>query len=640
MSSQRPRETMRVIAVTADEAALETIERAVRSEGDEFASASEVAGAIALATKNMPHVAFVDLTTDGGAGLALVHHLPAMIPEIAIHVTAPIAQIELATQAVALGAAGMFVAPITGDDVIFATSQVRAKRAVTQRMHELEAEILRTKLRSDMLDRIVALARGGGDSNAVLAIAEAIATATGAKGVGLYATFAESGESESADEIIRGAKNGNAGECVRLAATGSFVDLPAMGKTGELREMIGERGGREVSLEASHGTLGMVVVDMSDVTIDAKMERDLSAMADVAAAVLALVDRRDRDEAALESTRNRVYTQTYFNDVAAREIEKAKRHDRRLSIAAVVVDDGGSARRPTNPNDPKSSRNQASSRASRSRAPASNDGSTERVRAELSDVLLTVVRDTDVLATLGDRELALLLPETGALGANICRRRVLIRAEGDRRAKTASNDRREPVSARPSRGLPIAIGVSTFPHDGTDVERLLRVARRRAYEQARSSVHALSLATMTLGEIVDTLLARPMVDAGLSSPYPLELAMPALISLASSACMEGRRGGAATVIVTTQPGMGLLAAARQASADANESSEISVRVVDVRTIPACGDLEAIVVSAEHGTWACCGRVNRERFRGVHAADPLLADLIAQRLAQAGGLRIG
>jgi hypothetical protein len=178
--------------------------------------------------------------------------------------------------------------------------------------------------------------------------------------------------------------------------------------------------------------------------------------------------------------------------------------------------------------------------------------------------------------------------------------------------------------------------VAAYPHDGTALDRLLRAARQRAQDSSRSAVHSLALAPMPLGEIVDALLARPMMGAGFGSPYPLELVAPAMLHLVTAACREARRGGGASVLVSARAGRGMASAVRQAFAgDAHDSSVV---VADIRSAPKCENVEAIVLHAEHGAWVCCGRRDEDRFRGVHAADPLLADLVAQRLAQASGTR--
>jgi hypothetical protein len=109
------------------------------------------------------------------------------------------------------------------------------------------------------------------------------------------------------------------------------------------------------------------------------------------------------------------------------------------------------------------------------------------------------------------------------------------------------------------------------------------------------------------------------------------VACAALFSLVARACKDAQRGGESTVLTTLQPGLGVAAAARQVA---------SPRVLDVRSEPRCENVEAIVVEAEQGAWVCCGRVVGERFRGVHAADPLLADVLGRRLTAVGGTHAG
>ena len=380
---------------------------------------------------------------------------------------------------------------------------------------------------------------------------------------------------------------------------GISQDLPASTRGEELLRLATKRAATVVPLGVAEKLLALVVLEGRR----PRESETSAAIASLAATVLAFVDagqaRRAR-RASLDGRVARVYSFAYLQDIAGREVDKAKRHGRRLAIAAILLD---------------------------------KDSGT-KTRAELEQVVLGVVRETDVLARFDDHEFYLLLPETGALGAHACRRRLLLRAEGDRRARSPASDRRGPISSRTGRGLPLSIGVASYPHDGVTLDRLLRAARQRAVDAARSAVHTLALAAMPLGEIVDVLLARPMMGAGFGSPYPLDLVAPAMLSLVSAACREARRGGAANILVTLRGGMGMASAARQADA----GREGGVQVADVRSAPRCENAEAIVISAEHGSWVCCGRRDDDRFRGVHAADPLLADLIAQRLAQASGTR--
>jgi len=339
--------------------------------------------------------------------------------------------------------------------------------------------------------------------------------------------------------------------------------------------------------------LGIVAIEGAS----ADVAEEHPTLIDLATVVLALGDGRRARGPIMKDELGAAYTLAYFKDIGAREIEKARRHGRRVAVCSVI-------------------------------------GAGERERFDAVDVIRQVVRDTDVVAVSAPNEYFMLLPETGALGAHACRRRLVIRAEGDRRARPpgAATDRRGAV---PSRREPLAIGVASYPHDGASLDRLMRLARNRAAAQANSAVLALGLAALSLADAVDVLLAKPILDAVPCSPAPLDLALPALLSLVTQACRDARRGGAATVFVTVQTGMGIASAVRHAMHDAND---VHVRAVDARGEPGCADLDAIVVLAEHGSWVCCGRFTHERFRGVHAADPLLADLVAHRIALAGGQR--
>jgi DNA-binding NarL/FixJ family response regulator/GGDEF domain-containing protein len=580
-AAPRSSTAMTVLAASHDASTLETIERAIKGNGDVLFAVMDLAEAIATAASEKPEVAFVDVMLDGGAGLALVHHLTAVCPGIAVYAMAPESNLEMLSQAVALGAAGFVSAPPSGDALLHAVGAVREKRAEARAKAKLETDLQLAKRRGELMDRVVRVAHGGGQAEVARAIMEALAELSEARGAALYATF-----------------DPPKGECVRLVAMGTSEDLPQSSTADELSQLAKDRDALLVPVGVAERLLALAVLDKPA----PERERDVLAMANLAATVLAFVDAGEARGAAIKDGRGRVYTFAYLQDIAGREIDKARRHGRRLSIAAIAVDPEAGP----------------------------------KARAEVEEIILSVVRDTDVLAKSDENEFFLLLPETGALGAHTCRRRLLVRAEGDRRARTASNDRRGPVASRPSRGVPISIGVAAYPHDGTSLERLLRAARQRAQEAERSAVHTLGLASLPLGEIIDTLLARPLFGAGIGSPYPLDLLTTATLSLVSAACREAKRGGAAQVLVTFQPGMGLVSSARQAFA--YEPSDVTVHVADVRSAPRCEDAEAIVVAAEHGTWVCCGRVVNDRFRGVHAADPLLADLVSQRLAQASGIR--
>ena len=70
-----------------------------------------------------------------------------------------------------------------------------------------------------------------------------------------------------------------------------------------------------------------------------------------------------------------------------------------------------------------------------------------------------------------------------------------------------------------------------------------------------------------------------------------------------------------------------------------DGDERRVQAVDVSHAPGCANLEACAVIAEHGAYALIGRSEGHIVRAVHAADPVLVDLVVQRLGEAAGVRL-
>jgi CheY-like chemotaxis protein len=561
--SDRP---LRVLAVFGDAAVGEALEHVVREEGDIFDSARSIDAAVAAASARSVDVAFVDLAVDGGAALALCHHLPSLCPGVVVYALAGPRELERGAEALSLGAAGVIVSPPTGDALARVLAGVKADALRKTQVNLLEDKLARERKRLETYDRLVRFARGAAQSDAVRAIVDGVSQLSGAKGVALYATF---GDPES--------------ERVRLSAVGSALDLPATSQPADLSRLVQARHARVVPLVSGGGELGILVLDQAPNLAEPEVE----SVADLAAAMLSLVDRHDQVDESV-----RVYPPRHFRTVADRMLTLASRHERRASVLAITLP---------------------------------SPGRREEATLEIADI----VRNTDAMCGTEDGDLLIFLPETASLGAHACRRRILARLSGDRRARSKGNVAR--TQEPRSKGPPVSVGVSTFPHDGATLKRLVKAARTRAFDDGRSPVHTLSLDAMPLDELVDALIARPMLDAGPRSPYPLDVPGSALFALVTRACQEALRGGATSVTTTLQPGLGVAAAGRQVT---------SPRVLDVRGERGCADIEAVVVEAEHGAWVCCGRLIGERFRGVHCADPLLADVLTRLLVAAGSSDAG
>src|SRR6202521_1508364 len=83
----------------------------------------------------------------------------------------------------------------------------------------------------------------------------------------------------------------------------------------------------------------------------------------------------------------------------------------------------------------------------------------------LADVLSSCCRDIDTSARFGGDELALVLPETGAMAANGVARRI---------CESLANDEKGPK-------LSVSVGVAVYPGNGETIERLLCEADSELY---------------------------------------------------------------------------------------------------------------------------------------------------------------
>jgi hypothetical protein len=165
------------------------------------------------------------------------------------------------------------------------------------------------------------------------------------------------------------------------------------------------------------------------------------------------------------------------------------------------------------------------------------------------------------------------------------------------------------------------------------------VAKHRAEASRRSVVRRLELERLPLGEMLDALLWE-IGDEGISSierPRSIELPAMDLVGLALTAFSEAVRGGGARIVATLRPGMSIGSSVRAALG--RDREDVRFFAVDIADAPGCEDLEVLSIVAEHGAYALLGRVERGVVRAVHAADPLLADLLAQRMGEASGTRV-
>jgi hypothetical protein len=374
---------------------------------------------------------------------------------------------------------------------------------------------------------------------------------------------------------------------VRWAAVGSASMLDDQAGSGLAAE-----GVHLLPLSIAGQRVGEILLDHAS-SLHAE---GVEAIARIAAMVLGSLAQSaaSSPEASERARVAHVYSMSHFQDAATREIERARRHGRRLAIGALLL-------------------------------PAPHE--------PIEHLLTAIVRESDVLGRVPNGEYFLLLPETGALGAHACRRRVLRLVS----APEDVSDRRAPTPARPAVPPRFTVGVATYPHDGDTFASLSSKAHRRAEQALESIVHVHGLAARPLGEIVDSLLDAPLPEAGaLDVGFTrAEVSVAAAQAMVTAACNEALRSGGATLLVAFRPESGTLAVAQSI----REHPGVQIHAVDATHLPASGGAEAVVLVAEHGTWAYCARRSGERVLVAHSADPLLADVLADRLARATGMRL-
>jgi CheY-like chemotaxis protein len=227
-----------VMAVATDAAVLCVLEQVCAADERPFHFATDVAAALAIASSEQPDLAFVDVSLDGGAGLALVHHLPAVAPSTVIYTIVPPTHLDLWNQARALGAVGVLFAPPSAEGFRLALAEATERRATAREISRLRGELEAWKERSARVERVARLAGRGDRAEIALAFAEGLAEATRASGAAVYVV------------------DGDPERRTRLAAVGSAAMLDARGGLGQSLE-----GAQLLTLVRERRTVGYAFLD-------------------------------------------------------------------------------------------------------------------------------------------------------------------------------------------------------------------------------------------------------------------------------------------------------------------------------------------------------------------------------------------
>ena len=247
---------LKVLLVTQNAEVRQVAEGALMEPGETVLPASDLAGALALCVEHAPDLAVIDAAMPGGSALALVHHVLASSTKTAIFVLAPAANFDVAAEALALGASGIIVAPVTGDAVLRAVADVRGRVLAEERVVKLASEVRDAAELVDVMTQALVVARAGDPR----ALGETLLTlfliASGSRGVAIY------GEESNED-----------GTRPRIAAYGTSLELLDRYNDLELAQLATGRQGEVIGLASGSHMFGCVLLERPDPMRTARVHR-------------------------------------------------------------------------------------------------------------------------------------------------------------------------------------------------------------------------------------------------------------------------------------------------------------------------------------------------------------------------------
>lgn len=288
-------ETLRVLAVSDDEDLLR-VARAAFASGDTIPlEAASIEAAIEILGRGPIKLALVDGRVAGA--LSLVHHVHTLSPGahviVAVDVDHEVREDQgqddpVLRGALDLGADGVVTLPLHGDAVLRSLAKARHEFATRQRLVELEAEVETRQAMARELRRMIDAAALGEDE-LVGAALDALA------------------------EVAPTVK-------ARVSRT-SPNDEPVTTISGDTHRFSLGDDGREV------GTLALSGGDAASRSVALELASALSSLLALRARAAGLSTGR--------STVARAVERHLFDDILARELEKARRHGRALSVMAL-----------------------------------------------------------------------------------------------------------------------------------------------------------------------------------------------------------------------------------------------------------------------------------------------------------------
>jgi DNA-binding NarL/FixJ family response regulator/GGDEF domain-containing protein len=498
---------LRVLVVAAETSDSAFAQRVLDDNGDRAETCTDVPEALARLSQEKFDLALVSLSMPRGDGLALVHHLRALYPELDVVVMSTADEVEEAASAMALGVLSTMVTPLTGDEILVAADRVRERRLLISERMNLRAKVASSARRNETYARCAAFVAEADTSLAALRVLEACAAEVDIESGGLYLVDARQ------ERYYRVAKNG------------SDTSLPEqiLGKDIHVAkgESLGQVGDEiHLLLHSGESRVGLVVLKSKQSTpISLEAHELLEVVVRLASAALTAARRVEAiARGGIKDPDTGAYTFAYFGDVASREIDRAIRHHRAFALLTLQI----------------SGVSELANELSMTELAG--------LRRLTTQCVLASVRDSDMVARVDDDQYYLLLPETGLLGALACRRRILERLKSlpkDVERSMPGLDRRVDIAH-----LVASVGISAFPRDGADLSLLIKLSRRRSDRARESDWYRLGLDGLPFWDAVAKLVQSEGGDDGLGAHarMPLELVTRITLSLIRDAYRENSAG--------------------------------------------------------------------------------------------------
>lgn len=583
--------SLRALIVTSNAADAAFVERVLRDRDDRPSIALDVADALAKLATEQYDVVFVSLSLPRGEGLALVHHVRALYVSTEVVVMSARDALEETAHAVALGVLHTVLYPLTGDAILLGADRARERAMLVAERERLSRDEAQSRRRTATYARCAAFVAETDLDLIAGRVLEACAAELEGKNAAVYVPTPAGGVLE------------------RISTKGNPSAFPAMLTLEDLGDVdptsaVHVEPGRVTLILLGEAEIAALVRIESEEPPSPEAREALEIIASLGVAALAGARKVEGiARVGIKDPETSAYTFAYFGDVAGREIARATRFDRSFALLTVSLDGMDAVYR------------------------VMRREEIARFRRAIADAILESVRAGDVLARVEDDEYFVLLPETGLLGANVVRRRVLASCARVLEGRDTGTARCEPI-----------VGIASFPVDGEDLGQLVRKVRARS-DQVREGFFRKHARGASFFQLVHEVFFDEPGDAPLSGKVTLPVEAVARLGAEVAAEITNRRvKGTVYVGGDGELARGVLRALPQrpmpglriGKLSALEGPGFCSEVSD----PRLADLDFFVAMTELGGYALVARERDDAFDVFHTVELELVDAFVTSLQRA------